>query len=161
MVKHKVGPILATADSNVAVDNLLQGLLEKGVKAIRIGQPVKVRERLRESTLAAQIAQHSMNDDIDAIISENNQIKKNLNKLKGKEKGMAHRDMGKNWKEIRLMEKQIIEEVISDAEIILATCVGVAHKSIADKRFPIVLIDEATQATETATLVPIVRGQGN
>ena len=158
MIKHKVGPILATADSNVAVDNLLQGLLEKGIKAIRIGQPVKVRERLRESTLAAQIAQHSMNDDIDAIISENNQIKKNLNKLKGKEKGMAHRDMGKNWKEIRLMEKQIIEEVINDAEIILATCVGVAHKSIAEKRFPIVLIDEATQATETATLVPIVRG---
>ena len=158
MVKHKVGPILATADSNVAVDNLLKGLLDKGIKAIRIGQPVKVRERLREATLAAQMAQHSMNDDIDAIISENNQIKKSLNKLKGKEKGMAHRDMGKNWKEIRLMEKQIIEEIIDDAEIILATCVGAAHKTIADRRFPIVLIDEATQATETATLVPIVRG---
>ena len=55
MVKHKVGPILATADSNVAVDNLLKGLLDKGIKAIRIGQPVKVRERLREATLAAQM----------------------------------------------------------------------------------------------------------
>ena len=158
MVQHKVGPILATADSNVAVDNLLQGLLDKGINAVRIGQPVKVRERLRKSTLTAKMSQHSLNDDIDAILSENNQLKKDLNKLKGREKGFAHRDMNKNWKEIRLMEKQIIEDIIDDSEVIVATCIGVAHKSIADRRFPIVLIDEATQATETATLVPIVRG---
>tara|TARA_B100000287_G_scaffold365124_1_gene359683 strand:+ start:681 stop:2717 length:2037 start_codon:yes stop_codon:yes gene_type:complete len=158
MVKHKVGPILATADSNVAVDNLLQGLLNKGIKATRIGQPVKVREQLRDATLIAQMSTHSMNDDIDAIMSENNQIKRDLNKLKGKEKGIAYRDMNKNWKEIRLMEKQIIDEIIDGSEVIVATCIGVAHKSVGERRFPIVLIDEATQATETTTLVPIVRG---
>ncbi|RAH15488.1 MAG: hypothetical protein CMB56_003125 [Methanobacteriota archaeon] len=158
MVKHKVGPILATADSNVAVDNLLQGLLQKGINAVRIGQPVKVREKLRESTLTAKMSHHSLNEDIDAIFSENNQIKKNISKLRGKEKGLAHRDMNKNWKEIRMMEKRIIEDIIDDSEVIVATCIGVAHKSIADRKFPVVLIDEATQATETATLVPIVRG---
>ncbi|MED5485799.1 MAG: DEAD/DEAH box helicase family protein, partial [Candidatus Thermoplasmatota archaeon] len=42
--------------------------------------------------------------------------------------------------------------------VIVATCIGVAHKSVGERRFPIVLIDEATQATETTTLVPIVRG---
>ena len=158
MVKHNVGPILATADSNVAVDNLLQGLMNKGIRAVRIGQPVKVRERLREATLTAKMSQHSMNDDIDAILSENKDIKRSLNRLKGKEKGMAYRDMNKNWREIRTMENQIIEEIIDDAEIIVATCIGVAHKSIANRRFPIVLIDEATQATEPATMVPIIRG---
>ena len=46
------------ADSNVAVDKLLEGLLSRGVRAVRLGQPVKVREKLRQATMDAPMEIH-------------------------------------------------------------------------------------------------------
>ena len=82
------GPILACAESNVAVDNLLEGLVNIGVNAVRIGKPVKVRESLRNSTLDALIEQHPLQDEIEYIKQQNEDLRKDLNSLKGKEKDL-------------------------------------------------------------------------
>ena len=80
------GPILATAESNVAVDNLLEGLLDLGVRAVRIGRPVKVRETLRMATLDAQIEDHPKQDELAIIRDEMDEVHRALPKLKGREK---------------------------------------------------------------------------
>jgi regulator of nonsense transcripts 1 len=38
-----MGPLLACSDTNAAVDNLVEGLANKGLKVVRLGQPAKVR----------------------------------------------------------------------------------------------------------------------
>ncbi len=43
--------ILATADSNVAVDNMLLRLSEKGLKIVRIGHPVRITEQLQRFSI--------------------------------------------------------------------------------------------------------------
>ena len=96
MIDMGRGPILACAESNVAVDNLLEGLLELNVKAIRFGRPVKVRENLREATLDAQVSSHPKQDEIAFIREENEAMRSKLHDLKGMEKGLAHRDINKN-----------------------------------------------------------------
>jgi regulator of nonsense transcripts 1 len=152
------GPILAVADSNVAVDNLLEGMLNQGVKAIRLGQPVKVRESLRDATMAAQMAEHHLREDVDTIIGLNEDAMRRLPSLKGKEKGLAHRDINKGWKEVRRIENQMRDDILEHAQVICATCVGAGDLLLDSRRFPLVLLDEATQATEPASLIPLTKG---
>jgi len=152
------GPILACAESNVAVDNLLEGLLDIGVKAIRFGRPVKVRENLREATLDAQVSRHPKQDEIAFIREENEAMRSKLHDLKGKERGLAHRDISKNYREIRELEQRITDDVLANAEVLCTTNIGAGHFTLSKRRFSIVLIDEATQATEPSALVPIVKG---
>ena len=152
------GPLLATAESNVAVDNLLEGLLDLGVKALRIGRPVKVREHLRSATLDALLENHPMQEELAFLQDEQRELRRALPSLKGKEKGMMHRDININQKEIRRMENVMTASVLDEAEVICATTIGCGHRLLESRKFPIVLMDEATQATEPSALVPIVKG---
>lgn len=52
------GPVLAVASSNVAVDQLLEGLVDLGVNAIRIGDPVRVRQDLVNRSLTSAASLH-------------------------------------------------------------------------------------------------------
>jgi superfamily I DNA and/or RNA helicase len=152
------GPILATAESNVAVDNLLEGLLGLGVRAVRIGRPVKVRETLRMATLDAQLEEHPKQDEIAIVRDEMDEVHRALPKLKGREKGLAHRDIQHNKKELRRLEREMIASVLDSAEVICSTNIGSGHRILDGRRFPIVLMDEATQAIEPSALIPISKG---
>ena len=157
-VKNSNTPILAVAESNVAVDNLLEGLLNLRINAVRLGQPVKVRESLREATIDAKMENHRLRKDLDVILNLNEDLSRRISGMKGKDKGLAHRDLKRGWKDARRIEQQMKDDILDNADVICATCIGSGHLLLDGRRFPRVLIDEATQATEPATLVPIVRG---
>ena len=76
----------------------------------------------------------------------------------GKEKGLAHRDLSRGWKEVKRIEGEIRDDILDRAQVLCCTCIGSGHEILDGRKFPRVLIDEATQATEPATLVPLVRG---
>ena len=153
------GTVLAVADSNVAVDNLLEGLLERGIRTVRLGQPVKVRESLREATMDARMESHELNRDLIEEIERNEKLSRRIKGMRGgKEKGLAHRDLSRGWKEVRRLERQIRDDILDRAQVLCCTCIGSGHDLLDGRRFSRVLIDEATQATEPASLVPLVKG---
>ena len=157
-VRYDMGPILAVAESNVAVDNLLGGLIEVGVKVVRLGQPVKVREELRKMTLDAQVQRHPDQERVRMEKETLEEIQSELKNLRGRDKGLAHRDINKGWKEVKRLERKMAEDVLDRAEVVCATCIGSGHEMLGYRRFPFVLIDEATQASEPSSIVPLVRG---
>ncbi len=66
--------VLATAETNVAVDNLVEKLHGK-VKIVRIGNPVRVSPQLQEVTLYALVKQHKKYRQVEAIQKEISKIR--------------------------------------------------------------------------------------
>lgn len=50
--------VMATAFSNVAADNLLEGVMKLGLRVVRIGRPATVRPELWPATLDALVENH-------------------------------------------------------------------------------------------------------
>jgi hypothetical protein len=60
-------PILVTAHTNVAVDNLLAGLRAHGVKATRVGNVERIRADLREHAFDIIAEGHPLAPEVDAL----------------------------------------------------------------------------------------------
>jgi len=97
-------PLLVTADSNTAVDNLVKGIGKRGLSVVRVGRPESIREDVKGYSLDGR------------------------------------------WKDLK------------KAEVVCATCIGASGTTLDKVRFSTVLIDECTQAAESAALVPLARG---
>lgn len=68
----------------------MEGLLERGVNALRIGAPTRVKEDLRKSTVEARFFSHSLYPLLDSLMKNR----------------QAHRE------EIANLEKAIISDIV-------------------------------------------------
>lgn len=60
-------PVLVTAHTNAAVDNLVAGLAQNGLKAVRYGPPERIREDLADHGFEAACARHPLFRDIERM----------------------------------------------------------------------------------------------
>ena len=75
-----------------------------------------------------------------------------------KQRYFSDKDSNKKEEQIQSFKFfSIFKRNIQEAQVICATCVGSKSDCLKNLRFPRVIIDEATQATETACLIPLIR----
>ncbi len=153
------GPILATAQSNVAVDQLLSGCLRLGLNAVRLGQPVRVTEDLQKRTLDALLQQHPQMKEVEHIREEVHRLRSLKGKVHGRDIGFLHRDMGMNTKKLKTMIDDLSKEVVASADVICATCIGAGSDLLEGIKFSFIVLDETTQCTEPEGLVPLVKAK--
>ncbi|CAM9114212.1 unnamed protein product [Scytosiphon promiscuus] len=176
------GKVMATAFSNVAADNLLEGALQLGLNAVRIGRPATVRPTLWHATLDALVENHPEVVAAKGWVKEVSQSTETAaessqtsSRRGGKSgKGSAGRqEQSASRRAYAVLEAAQLEaakQIIRGADVVVCSCIGAGNDAFvraiggdqeggfSSIRFSTVVIDEATQATEAAALVPIIRG---
>jgi len=99
LVKVKKKQVLATADSNTAVDNLMERLIKRGLNVVRIGHPARVSKELIEHSLDYKVQHH---EDYQKIV----QIEKKIDELKSQQANYLKPTP--QWRR-GLSDKQIVE----------------------------------------------------
>ena len=153
--------VLACAPSNTAVDNLLEKLVDAGQMAVRLGHPARVSERLHEHTLDAQVARHELTDLIREMRREAENLFRQAGKFtRAKPVHGAKREMRQDAKrlkaDVRMLEQQAIDSIIDNANVVCATTT-LDESLLGDRRFDLVVIDEACQSTEPGCWMPVLR----
>ena len=64
----------------------------------------------------------------------------------------------KEEKQLKELKQKAEEEILKNADVVCTTCVAAFDRRLRNFKFKQVLIDEATQATEPESLIPILKG---
>jgi len=159
-------PVLAAAPSNLAVDNLLERLLEAGVDGVRVGHPARVLPSLLAHTLEARADGHESARIAQGLVTEALALRRDARKRRGRrgpgrfsESREAERRARELLAEARRLEDRAEAEVLSRAPVVLATLTGLDAAPLARRRFGLAVVDEATQAVEPAAYLALLRAE--
>lgn len=158
--------VMVCAPSNAAVDLLTDRLGQQNIEVLRIGHPARVHEDILNKTLDAKIANH---DDFKSLKDMRKQSEEYF-KLASKYKrnfGHAEKAQRRAIKAEALklkdaannLEYYIINDIVAKTQVIACTLVGSTNSYIKGMSFGTVFIDEAAQAMEAATWIPILKAQ--
>ena len=153
--------VLACAPSNTAVDNLLERLVSQLPGVIRVGHPARVFESLRGHTLDELVEADRTTQVVRQMWREVEDLmrqaaKSNRQYDRGRQRGELYAEAGRLRQQARSLERNIIQSVISSADVICTTTT-IDDDLLGDRRFDVVVIDEACQCTEPAVWQAMLR----
>lgn len=158
------GQVLVTAPSNAAVDLLAEKLGDQGLNVVRIGHPARVTEQTLSKTLDARISEHVHYPELRSLRKRMEQLKSMALKYKrnfGYHEKEQRRLLFQESKALKadadLLEFHIVNDLLQKAEVICCTLVGCSHPVLRGRKYRSAFIDEAGQALEPASWIPLLR----
>eukprot|EP00927_Polykrikos_kofoidii_P023547 TRINITY_DN21660_c1_g2_i1.p1 TRINITY_DN21660_c1_g2~~TRINITY_DN21660_c1_g2_i1.p1 ORF type:complete len:927 (+),score=153.31 TRINITY_DN21660_c1_g2_i1:316-2781(+) len=153
-----ISPVLATSDSNVAVDNVAEGLTKAGVKVVRVGRPEKIRGHLEDITLDALLTQDKARREQENAAERGEERHHFADRTFDEPALSLEQQLESDLAQKRRQGKEdyvALMRILTGAEVICATTSGAGGEILANFSFKGMLIDEVAQATEVSTIVPI------
>lgn len=186
--------VLAAAASNMAVDNILEFLLEQGAKVVRVGHPARVTPQLKKHTLDHLVQQSdyyqqseelrdrafTLKETQDEYIHPSGRYRRGMSDdkiLKLAKAGKGARGVSADkisemaqWLDIQdeinelfkradILREKAVNEILDEIQVVCTTNSTAGSNLMENRVFDLVVIDEATQATEPSCLIPLCHGQ--
>ncbi len=156
--------VLVAAPSNAAADLLTERIAAEGLSVVRIGNISRVDEDLLQHTLEVQMAHHPDSKHIKKVKIEANALRRDAKRFRRKfgreeheERKNLFQEAGELMAWANQMEERLLDQILDGADVITCTLVGASNKVLEKRNFRTVVIDEAAQALEPATWIPILK----
>ncbi len=145
--------VLVCAQSNMAVDWISERLVDRGLNVLRIGNPVRVDDKMLSFTYERRFEAHP---DYELLWSLRKAIR-DLRKNRKRGDDKYHQKLERLKDRATALEIAINQQLFGEARVIACTLVGSGHRLLEGMKFGTVFIDEAAQALEAACWIPIRR----
>ncbi|MCH5230865.1 MAG: AAA family ATPase [Muribaculaceae bacterium] len=144
--------VLVCAQSNMAVDWISEKLVDRGLNVLRIGNPSRVNDKMLSFTYERRFEAHPAYPDLWGLRKTIRQLYKDRNKTES-----WHQKIDRLKSRATELEIRINNDLFSQAHVIASTLVSSSGRLLQGMTFPTLFIDEAAQALEPATWIPIRR----
>ena len=145
--------VLVCAQSNMAVDWICERLVDRGVHVLRLGNPSRVNDKMLSFTYERRFESHPDYPDLWSI----RKAIRELRSAKRRGSDQWHQKMYRLRSRATELEIRINQDLFNSAHVIASTLVGSASRLLDGMRFSTLFIDEAAQALEAASWIPMRR----
>lgn len=145
--------VLVCAQSNMAVDWICEKLVDRGVHVLRLGNPSRVNDKMLSFCYERRFESHPDYPDLWSI----RKAIRGLRDTKRRSGEQWHQKMERLKSRATELEIRIDNDLFNSAHVVASTLVGSSSHLLDGKKFGTLFIDEAAQALEAASWIPIRR----
>jgi len=154
---------LACAGSNIAVDNIVEGLSKVDLNVVRIGHPARMLPQILEQSLDYKVLHSDDSSLARDCRQEIQQLNRKMLKL-GRKDWQARKQIRQEIRYLNKEEKRrqqtAIDRCLASAQVVCCTLSGAASRQVSMLPiFDVVVIDEAAQAIEPSCWSALIRGR--
>ncbi len=147
--------VLVSAPSNTAVDNIARGLIQQGIKLLRVGNSSKVDEMIFSHTPEGKLQNSKVQKEIKQLKIRAEEFrrmalkyKRSFGKAEREQRNLLFKEVRSIRAEIKQLQNYHEEKLFEEAEVIAGTPVGLYDADLSKYTFHTLIMDEAGQCIE-------------
>ncbi|HEX6168585.1 MAG TPA: AAA domain-containing protein [Chitinophagaceae bacterium] len=147
--------ILVSAPSNTAVDNIAKGLLQQGVKLLRVGNASKADEMIFAHTPEGRLNNSKQQKEIRQLRQRAEEFrrmalkyKRSFGKAEREQRQLLFKEVKNIRTEIKKLQAYNEEKLFEEADVIAGTPIGIYDAGVGHRHFHTLVLDEAGQCIE-------------